>query len=39
MSENMLTCDFINIIINGVPRRQHHRRSGLAILPSVGAEP
>jgi len=23
----------------GVPRRQPHRRSGLAILPSVGAVP
>ena len=35
------TAIHVNVITNhsGVPRRQPHRRSGLATLPSVGAVP
>jgi len=37
VSENV----FLHVVISlkGVPRRQPHRRSGLATLPSVGAVP
>jgi len=34
-----LASDDTNQIVKGVPRRQPHRRSGLATLPSVGAIP
>ena len=33
------TLQFVHIKHVGVPRRQPHRRSGLATLPSVGAIP